>query len=524
MSGHVYKGLMFHFTDCPGVRTKGIFYGVAILFCVSVINTIIFIIVTSVPSEITKLGNKAVEIYRQALNEGKEKIPYCSMLILGREEVGKTSFFRQLLGKPYLKDMERTQGIDNSTVGTFERRNVDIGQWVMKENGDQSKQFGDALAGEFFVRMPRGLSKEDKNDIVSESDLQSQFEKINIMSPVLPQQSRESDNNIIMSKQRPVPGTEHSIVARTTRVNPQLTLTSSAPPKQSDSIPAILNPRESAKLNETVMRAQSYVRKEPEPCLNVKDFAGQVVYRPMHHCYINRNAIYVVVFKIPDMMEYIHDSSHLKYNPLDDICYWIRSIHAHTYSSSNKTARRVLLVGTYRDTLPNIEANIREIDGFIENNLVNDKKRPYIKYVYPMYDSPSACRFIIPVENSIDIVSNPETYLQESGTKYVQDTVKEIAKSLPQFNEQYPIKWLKFEEYLQEQCEARKSTPVMKIEEAKQLAVKSGITNEQQQELALQFFNDTGKLNCLSKRMFDIILVIIIIRNCRVSPSFISKR
>ena len=70
------------------------------------------IIVTSVPSVINKLGDKAVEIYLQALNQGKQTIPYCSMLILGREEVGKTSLFRQLVGKPYLKDMERTQGID----------------------------------------------------------------------------------------------------------------------------------------------------------------------------------------------------------------------------------------------------------------------------------------------------------------------------------------------------------------------------------------------------------------------------
>ena len=470
-----------------------------------------------------KLGDKAVEVYLQALNEGKEKIPYCSMLILGREEVGKTSLFRQLVEKPYLKDIERTQGIDNSTVETFERRNINTGQWNMKENSDQSEQFGNALAGEFLVRIPHRLSKEDKN--VSKSDLLSQLEKAitSHAKPVSPQQSRLSDN--VKSKLRPVLGknpskyadlssskvqqinqTEHSLAATTTGVNPQLQLklTSSAPqpPKQSDTV---LNPRESSKLNQTVMRAQSYVRKEPEPCLNVKDFAGQVVYRPMHHCYISRQAIYVVVFKLPDMLEYIHDHSHSKYNPFGDICYWIRSIHAHTYSYINKKMRRVLLVGTYRDKLPNIKKNIREIDKFIENNLVNDKKRPYVKYVYPMYDSPSACRFFIPVENSIDIVSNPESYLQESGTKYVQDTVKEISKSLPQFNEQYPIKWLKFEEYLQEQCEARKSTPVMKIEEAKELAVKSGITDEQQQELALQFFSDTGKLNWLSKYLYVVL-------------------
>ena len=477
----------------------------------------VIIIVTSVPSEIKRRGTKAVEVYLQALNEGKEKIPYCSMLILGREEVGKTSLFRQLVGKPYLKDIKRTQGIDNSTVETFERKNVNTGEWVMKEDGDQSEQFGDALAGEFMNRLPDRQSKGNKK--VSKSDLLSQLEKIpSHAKPLLQQKSGESD---VMSKSRPktfvqdknpsglshsklqlTNTTEHSLVATTTGVNSQklhLKLPSSAPPKQSDNIPAMLNPRESSKLNQTVMRSQSYVRKEPEPCLNVKDFAGHVVYRPMHHCYINRQAICVVVFKLPDMLEYIHDRSRLKYNPLDDICYWIRSIHAHTYDIKAEKSRKVLLVGTNRNMLPDVTNSIKEIDTFILENIICIEDKPYVDHIYRIPDLPSACHFFIPVENSIDIVSNPESYLQESGTKYVQDTVKEIAKSLPQFNEQYPIKWLKFEEYLLEQCEARKSTPVMKIEEAKELAVKSGITDEQQQELALQFFDDTGKLNWLSK-------------------------
>ena len=478
-----------------------------------------------------------MKVYLQALSEGEEKIPYCSMLILGREEVGKTSLFRQLVGKPYLKDMKRTQGIDNSTVETFEAKDVHTikEQWAVRGNGDQSNQFGNALAGEVIDRLPERKSKWSKT--VSESDLLSQLQEFSIEKtsqphsiPALSQQVNVSESmsqpkqlvsdeskpseHVILSK---IPSevqkarqSDHSAAA-TTDVAISIPLqkpglkpvisparsASSAPPND---IPAMLNPRESAKLNETVMRAQSYVRKEPEPCLNVKDFAGQVVYRPMHHCYINRQAIYVVVFKLPDMLEYIHHPSSGKYNPLNDICYWIRSIHAHTYSQSDiktEASRRVLLVGTYRDKLPSIAKNVQEIDKFIEKNVVQEK--PYANYIYPVYDSPSSCRFFIPVENSIDFKSNPDNYLKESGTKYVQDTIKALSKSLPQFKEKYPIKWLKFEEYLREQHEARKSTPAMKIEEAKELAVKSGITDKKQQELALQFFNDTGKLNWLSK-------------------------
>ena len=505
------------------------------------------ITVTSVPSVINKLGDKAVEIYLQALNQGKQTIPYCSMLILGREEVGKTSLFRQLVGKPFLKDMERTQGIDNESIGTFERRNVHTAeeQWAVKGDVEQSEQFGNALAGEFMGRLPERKSKRGKH--VSESDLLSQLQEFSFERASLPQAQLISESK--SPHQPEIESPKHAFHFKSLLHDPATSLpstttirasglplqepslrpivieTSSTPSEQPNDIPAILNPREGSKLNKTVMRAQSYVRKEPEPCLNVKDFAGQVVYRPMHHCYINRQAIYVVVFKLPDMLEYIHDCSRLKYNPLDDICYWIRSIHAHTYDNKAEQSRKVLLVGTNRNMLPDVTNDIKEIDTFILDNIICIKDKPYVDHIYRIPDSQSACRYFIPVENSIDIVSNPESYLQESGTKYVQDTVKEIAKSLPQFNEQYPIKWLKFEEYLQEQCEARKSTPVMKIEEAKQLAVKSGITDEQQQELALQFFNDTGKLNWLSKYFETLYVSIITIAyDCRVSSSFISKR
>ena len=473
---------------------------------------------------INKLGDKAVEIYLQALNQGKQTIPYCSMLILGREEVGKTSLFRQLVGKPFLKDTERTQGIDNGLIGTFERRNVHTAeeQWELKGDGDQSEQFGNALAGEFMGRLPERKSKRGKH--VSKSDLLSQLQEFSFERASLPHSDQAQLISESKSPHKPeIESPKHAFhfksllhdpatsLPSTTTIRasslplqePSLTIEkSSTLSEQPNDIPAILNPREGSKLNETVMHAQSYVRKEPEPCLNVKDFAGQVVYRPMHHCYINRQAIYVVVFKLPDMLEYIHDRSRLKYNPLDDICYWIRSIHAHTYDIKAEKSRKVLLVGTNRDMLPDVTNSIKEIDTFILENIICIEDKPYVDHIYRIPDSPSACRYFIPVENSIDIVSNPESYLQESGTKYVQDTIKEIAKSLPQFNEQYPIKWLKFEEYLQEQCEARKSTPVMKIEEAKELAVKSGIADEQQQELALQFFNDTGKLNWLSKYLY----------------------
>lgn len=46
---------------------------------------------------IENLGEQAVKLYHHALSEGTKKIPYCSLLILGRGEGGKTNLLRQLV-------------------------------------------------------------------------------------------------------------------------------------------------------------------------------------------------------------------------------------------------------------------------------------------------------------------------------------------------------------------------------------------------------------------------------------------
>ena len=83
-----------------------------------------------IPPEILKLGSEAVEIYYKALSEGKQKIPYCKMLLLGEGEAGKTSLLRQLVELPFLSEMERTRGIVNQMLETVEKSSLDTSSVV----------------------------------------------------------------------------------------------------------------------------------------------------------------------------------------------------------------------------------------------------------------------------------------------------------------------------------------------------------------------------------------------------------
>ena len=71
-------------------------------------------------------------------------------------------------------------------------------------------------------------------------------------------------------------------------------------------------------------------------------------------------------------------------------------------------------------------------------------------------------------------------------------------------NEEYPIKWLKLEERIKllHNDGAYKEgdpAPIMDVQELKDLAKKCGIDSDEQQELALDFFNSCGKIIYLSE-------------------------
>lgn len=463
-----------------------------------------------IPPEIEKLGEEFVKVYYEALNEGKQKIPYCSMLILGREEVGKTSLFRQLVGKHFMKVMDRTRGIDNNEVETVDTRNVKIDkeQWTEKKVVDVGERFSNELLGEFNEKLPKKAQEEHDGDVmveaISEADILAELREITpeqvTSTNELPAASKVSDASHAVRVSNPLPKKRRTATSRSHQKQLQVNSTDGIAIEPSGSF-GMLSSTQTSRINEIVKSGKTVEKKDPSMILNTLDFAGQKEYRSMHHCFILKRALYLVVFKIPDMLKYIRVPKQASYNPLDDICYWIRSIDAHICSSQaeggkEKVIERVLLVGTYLGD--HSDEDVQEIDDFIHKKLIMSKDDRYINHIHSVGVSCGPAYFI-PVENSIDIESRGESYLRESGTKLIQTTILKMSKELTFLDEYYPIKWLKFEERLKQTYDSGASTPIMKIKDVKELAVKSGITSEEQQDLALKFFHESGKIICLSK-------------------------
>ena len=83
---------------------------------------------------------------------------------------------------------------------------------------------------------------------------------------------------------------------------------------------------------------------EPTLCLEALDFAGQNVYRPMHHCFMSRRAIYIVVCNLQHLCN--PDKSD---ETFADLKYWLNSIHAHVHYPGYTHDKYIFLVGTHKN-------------------------------------------------------------------------------------------------------------------------------------------------------------------------------
>ena len=505
----------------------------------------------------------------KTLNEGKEKILDCGLLILGKEQVGKTSLYRQMVGKEFLKDLDSTRGIDDNDVETVDRRDVDIQDdaWRGIINPDAGEQFTKILGAKVSADLPsKSADKENDDEIVEEGGLLAKIRRTvrdieNLKKPLPepkpravaglvayagipippqpslpppPKRQHIEDTNATALIQQPLPPplpqpkemrekrpTQPTPLPQPPTRQPPVVPKDPTPPPpppppqeepdatppqpqeegrvESDSPdPGILTQRQTAQLSEILRRKDNDAPPAPRLHLNILDFAGQRQYRPMHHCYVARRAIYLAVFNIDDMVPCAKDPKARPHEPIEDIRYWVQSINAHIYPPNeserrgDQTYNRVILVGTHRGE--HSLDDLKKIDELIERELMHPKGKT-VNHISPVKDDVNCLVNFIAVENSID--SKTDNYREESGTKILQENIETITRQLGFMQEEHPIKWLKFQDRL-ERSKAGVS-PVMTMAEAKQLAVQSRITDEDQQELALKFFHDTKKIICLSK-------------------------
>ena len=446
-----------------------------------------------IPPEIKKRGKE--KEYIRALRKGEERIPRCNLLILGEQEVGKTSLYRLITGRKFLPDLESTRGIDNNTVEVVDTRQVSIASWnEINEKQRKAKDEEAYLSGIANEIGPLTATKAKPRKPPTEEelllrirDLVTEYERSKdtisahtsvIRQPTVfhtpavshapavslgtPQEYRIKQAPEV-SKQQPKPRLAESTHQQRNkqvqkfRLPPPLPTPHTKVKHEGELIPAVspevtelappsdLSRKRHLSLGKK-MRA-GFQKQDPELYLNTFDFAGQHEYRPMHHCFITGRAVYLVVFNLQKVIPLGTEGSE---HSLEEIRYWLHSIQAHiSHTYSNK--KRVFLVGTHRspkdekDGRPISEDELAEVDEKLCSEFFKgDHHNRCVNLLCFVSGSLGKERIFHAVENSCD----KEDEREVSGAKLLRSELKRVTDSLDFLKNKYPIIWLRFEEQL----------------------------------------------------------------------------
>ena len=490
-----------------------------------------------------KRGPVFIERYKQVLRHGKVKIPRCGLLFLGEARKGKTSLYKLIVGIKFDPQQESTCGIDNTEVDTVDSRTVTMkrSEWSETSEGDQQTERDKFHALAIISGLPEDVKRQAASQRFQEKSLNELLRRIEDINSKI-----NKENEVLMHKTQKERGPDsfHSIEPQTLNFNshrkvelgpvedppspppvlnsmilpekiestpkppskPQVPKVSSAkkaisvttktvPPEQIErSISSISRSSTlEAKIVNLAFKDQLKHQKEPTLILHVLDFAGQRNYRPMHHCFIRRRSMYIVVFNLQDMREYLLDPN-CRSNPMEEVRYWLHSIHAHisppeTEKTEDKYQRRVVLVGTHRNPGSGkeeiTEDQLEKINDQVRKVLVDDDR--CVNHLRKINR-----RYFIAVENS-------ESDSINSGARQVRSTLDSISEKLKFLDEVYPISWLRLEGKLKEMKNdierEKKKEKCCRMNEMIEIAERKGVPNPTD---ALEFFHDIGDIILLS--------------------------
>ena len=519
---------------------------------------------TVIPLEIRRLGQDAIQRFRQLLRAGKKKkMPRCNLIALGEQRVGKTSLLCLLMGEEFVENRDSTRGIDSDDIDAnmVSTRDVSSEEWthikpavVATRNRNQfASSIGEEFESDFqkqstTPKPPPQPSKLDEDIDAIEKYLNDVEEKAMLTeetpsNPILPHaqhmkrpkgaspfagnpkrlktQSKmpeEKNDDQLHPSMHPLESVKKEPTIQQPKQRRPAVQPSSQPPKKPTIFPAQqtdtpntqstrdkfgVSSRHGRQISKIIVATAKGGSNIKEPVLQYKtlDFAGQPEYRAMHHCFIVRRAIYLVVFNLQIVKEAIISPNEENKLALEEIQYWLNSIHAHIHKHEPEpepsTLKRIILVGTHRG---------KENEKLTTDMQIIDKElRQYIEQppvLNNMYKAnPSLDIWFAAVENSIDGKEGGAP--QESGASSLQETIRAAWNELLFNDELYPSTWLLFEAYLNDQRGT--ATPIVSVASIKDTAKEKygiGVDDDKDTELALGFFHDTGTIVYPSKLMY----------------------
>ncbi|KAL3888914.1 hypothetical protein ACJMK2_001274, partial [Sinanodonta woodiana] len=93
-----------------------------------------------IPEEVLKMDTRSLQIYKKALNEGKEKVYNIRVMVVGQYGVGKTTLTQRLLGKNVnISERHSTEGIDVHIECS--KVSLSTGEWTTQEKTGREPEY-----------------------------------------------------------------------------------------------------------------------------------------------------------------------------------------------------------------------------------------------------------------------------------------------------------------------------------------------------------------------------------------------
>ena len=433
------------------------------------------------------------EMITNILKYGVEKNYHIRVMVVGNENVGKSTLVRRLLKKTVdLKTYNSTNGIDIH----IQSCDVDIetGVWNIHETHGVGliEQFWTLFGGK--VRNEslslRELAKRNRNfHLRAAKVLQNKNTFQEVKSAGAPVSVKMTRN--ICSE------TDDTSTPRTTvhkhdseidgDLSEQLDETLLRPVHQSIDL-TDLSDIHTAIRKANALNAED---KRQKARIDLYDFAGQSVFHASHPTFLSARAIYILTF---DMNKIIHKRSDERGN-VDELCttdtalghpttssssvtdsilFWLNSVYMFAKSKSH-TEPHVILVGTHADKLP--KENRDKVIAMCFRSIR-----------LSLADSPLK----IVLSNKEYVVDN--TVETDPSYAQIQAEVLRLAQLQQHWGEQTPSKWLQLDREIQ--CAKESGTKVLSVRQIKELnsRLELNLSDDRELEMFLQFLHDAGEI------------------------------
>nr|XP_054764610.1 uncharacterized protein LOC129271251 [Lytechinus pictus] len=449
------------------------------------------------PSEILSQGPDAMEAFKQAATNGTKPIFRTRLMLVGHDQVGKTSLKRSLMGQSYNSEEVSTDGID--TKDTCEINTQNASGWriqtglqdeTSKNTLDDLSSLQDSYTQALALNIARVLWKKKM----------SQEEKVKRSSPViLPEdssQSKEDSKDDVWITSATDSSSDNATDDQTDVEAEQLedlakSLDEVTFNLVTSQVERLLKEAEDGK-TDLLEDMETHQDKSKKIILNIWDFAGQAVYYTTHQVFLSSRAVYILVFNLThdldgsaqtqirrgdDALEYTES----EFSNLDFMDYWMHSIHAHTAENRKNAldntmlAPPIIVVGTHRASL---STDLVEQARMVEEKFVRIRQslvgKPYYPHIIPTFYA---------VENNIDDGDDEQVVKLR---KHVED----IARQEPYMGEHIPLKWIRFQQKIADLVS--QGINYMSLDNMSVVGSSVGISSEAGLQTMLQFYHDLG--------------------------------